>query len=543
MNNYGFFNFGFSNPPIVNITGSLPTLRSFGAIGNGVTDDTLAIQTALNSGEKYLYGEGLNYLVSSSLTMNSNTSLQDCNIITSNSFPINSSVFSCQGTLNASVIPSADISEGAYSISVTDSSLFASGDLIFIKSNAYWSIASLDNVKYGEIIRIESIGAGILNLETPTLLPYTASDSFTISKINTKSNIQLINVSATGIDNNLKFCSFKYAENVYIFGGVTVNFDNAHYSFDACVNYLVDNVNMDKSGVQDGLNYGVIHISGCVNGTVRDSISSEMRHLSSIGGSQGIARSINVVGCKAFNMTDAGIDAHSAVYEHSFINNEIIISNSSDTTQDGIISQGAKPIITGNRILNARRHGIIWQPLLNTNMSNPVYALIEGNEIHYNQSLTGTSYAFFMTTTANTTRLIDSAVISENIVSGNLVSNTVYVTCAGATINNLSISNNQFFNTPVNRCIQLVSTSAKISNIIIIGNNMKSGVAECVYIQGNVTFGIDNVMFSSNITNGGTYGLRVNYVNYLNLVGNMYLNFTTANKLIQNTTNQTNIDI
>lgn len=44
-----------------------PTLRSFGAVGDGITDDTLAIQAAFNSDSAALDGENLNYAVRGSL--------------------------------------------------------------------------------------------------------------------------------------------------------------------------------------------------------------------------------------------------------------------------------------------------------------------------------------------------------------------------------------------------------------------------------------------------------------------------------------------
>lgn len=53
-------------------TTSPVSLRSYGALGNGVTDDTVAIQNALNS-EKYIVGEpGKTYLISKALTINKN---------------------------------------------------------------------------------------------------------------------------------------------------------------------------------------------------------------------------------------------------------------------------------------------------------------------------------------------------------------------------------------------------------------------------------------------------------------------------------------
>ena len=527
--------------------GTDSTLRYFGAIGDGITDDTVAVQEALNSGKGVLYGEVLNYLVSAQMIMSSNTCLQDCNFIVASNFnngELGKSVFLVQGTLNSGVIPTANISEGSYTIDVPSGTAFLPGDLIFIKSDTIWS--TTESVKYGEIIRIESISSNTLYLETQTLLTYTSTDNFTVSKINTKSNIQLINVSSvgTGVNTSMSFCRFEYAENIFISNGVTYNFDYAHYFFRSCLNYLIDNVNMKKTGVYDGLNYGVLHGFGSVNGTLRNSVGSEMRHLSTIGGSQGISRFITVIGCKAFNMAGAGIDSHSAVYEHSFINNDVIISNSSESAQDGIISQGGKPIIKGNRILNSRRHGIFWQSLIISDFTSPIIGVIESNQIDYNQSVLSTSYAILISPVSLATRQIDNLSIVNNVVSGEYVFSTLYIKCAGCHIDNVIISSNQFTNNPTTYSIQIQSNNNfTTKNLSIIGNSLSTSsiTAYCLYVQGNVDGIIENTIISSNIINGGDYCLRLFYVDYVSLIGNMFKNFDSGYIISSNVTNMVDI--
>jgi hypothetical protein len=517
------------------------TLKSFGAVGDGVTDDTAAVESALTGGNIIVDGEGLTYLVSSTINTGSNIVFTNADFIL-DAGVTNESVFSASGTLSADDTPTATINEGDYTISVADESIYNEGDYIYIRSQRYWSPTTLDDVKYGEIVRVKDTSASTLSLYFPVLLEYTSADSFTINKITPVQNVYFENVNGLGVDNNNKFCDFRYCENVVLRDCNTVDFDNAHFAFTTCVNYKVVNATMDKTGVQDGLNYGVVHANGCFNGQVLNSTASRMRHLSTIGGSHGVSRFINVIECIGTAMTDAGIDAHSAVYEHSFLNNEVTLSDDSDTTQDGIISQGGKPTIKDNKIHNARRHGVFWQPSLSTDTANPIKGDIVNNDTYYNQTTTGTAYAILVTTPTNNTRKIDGLYTSGNSFYGGFVTSAMQITAVGAEIENIIINNNSFNGVPSARGIHIVSTSKKITNVSIIGNQISAGTNEVIYLQGNATNGIKNVMLSSNITKDGSIGFRCNYVTNLNTVGNMYIDYSSANRLIQNTTNHIALD-
>jgi hypothetical protein len=84
---------GAINRPINQKLSDLVSIKDFGAVGDGTTDDTTAIQNAINSGLSLLIPQGT-FLISSTLTINlSNTSLfgedvNTCIIKASGTFPI-----------------------------------------------------------------------------------------------------------------------------------------------------------------------------------------------------------------------------------------------------------------------------------------------------------------------------------------------------------------------------------------------------------------------------------------------------------------------
>jgi hypothetical protein len=59
----------------------LVSIKDFGAVGNGVADDSTAIQNALNSGALVIDGSGLTYRVNTAITIPTDVTLQNINFI------------------------------------------------------------------------------------------------------------------------------------------------------------------------------------------------------------------------------------------------------------------------------------------------------------------------------------------------------------------------------------------------------------------------------------------------------------------------------
>ena len=300
-------------------------------------------------------------------------------------------------------------------------------------------------------------------------------------------------------------CSNVCLQNVY-----SEEFDYAHIIFERSNQCRVVQGGANKTGHQEGLDYGIVVANGCYDIIIDSYSGSKLRHVSTIGGAQGVSRFITVTNCRGSSLTDAGIDAHSAVHEHTFSNNYLHFSDDVDVTIDGIISQGSQPLIFGNTIVNPKRHGIMWQPEILDMFTGSLIGNIFGNTVE-RKRIDGSSVAYLIQTPTTQSGCIFKGIDALNIdsiLAGNGWSTGVLIRSFAAPINNIRI-NMLFSGRAFIRAMQIIANGSSISNIDISGTYRSSGAYETVYLQSNNSNKIKNIVLKNPIVDGKGIGIRL----------------------------------
>lgn len=491
------------------------SIPDFWRIGDG-TDYSSALQRAMDSGEPVITGLGRTYTVAGDINARSNLALSDA-VFDAPGLSSNKSVFNFTGTASAAVALTAD--SGFFSVTVSSAAGIAIDDWVFIKSNAYWSPASRDDVKMGEQVRVAGVSGNIVSFYTGLACTYKISDGATLTKLNhvsnvTLSNLRLLGPVSTGNQGGLDFnlCSDVLVSNVR-----SSNFDYAHVNFTRCANTRVTQCIWHGTNIQEGLDYGVVVERGCYNTLIDHCIGSAMRHVITIGGSEGVSRHTTGENCRGYGLTDAALDSHSAAIEVGYFYNYMSHSDSVDSEMDGISAQCAQLTVIGSNLNNFRRHGIDWSPEFNQSAFQGLVALKSAaNNFTAVQPKVGTGTAAGIS--ASTPNAVDQVYIDSIESTGDRTTGCdlhTFVQAIGAKIRKVSIDAPMSAGAMKIRGIQIYALGAyDIEQVVISAPNLEvSSANEIIFLQGNAAGKVRNwsITGGSLMGIGSNIGVRLSY--------------------------------
>jgi hypothetical protein len=458
----------------------------FGAVADGVADDTTAWQNAINSGAKVVDGLGKTYKITSELTGVANQKIQNATIL-SQSLTANKAIIRWTGTAGTPQTLASNLNAGSDTVTVTTGSAFTIDDWCYLAST---ELLSPEPVSFGELIRVADISGNLLTFATPPILNYTTAKSATITPITPKKNITLSNIVATGtpdISGTSGFyferCSQVLVDNVH-----TESCDFSHVYFRRCADSAVRNSTGNRTSssasVTAGLDYGVGIDNGSYNILVDGYTGSFMRSIIAVGGSDGLCRGLRFTNNFGYNVQAGGIDTHAAAHDVLISGNTIMWGpqQAPGTNQDGIYINCSCPVVTNNYFYNVHRAGIIWQPNAYTTLTVPISGVFDNNVAYAGTLASATNgWGILVQTGAGTAAggytfaPISGVTIARMNSSG--FYNNVAVQADESAINNVSISDCMCLGAMAGDGIYVYGSTAAIAGVLITGGHHETSNA------------------------------------------------------------------
>ena len=338
------------------------SVKDFGAVGDGVANDTAAIQAAINANpNKRIYLPSGNYLVST-IEINSCKLFGegDSTVITQTGSELY--IIKASGGKGSSSNLFADANTGSNTCTVVDGSVFSDGDWVLITDSDAYSTFST-TYRGGELIEIDSVAGNVITFVTDIVgsmsdTKYTTANSAKVTQIFLEDNPSVSNLKMVGdVATTTGLVLFSGCRNAVASNLSCFTSGNYGVRFNNCADSKITNCQF--SGFLDDTGGG--HVGYCVmasggtSGLLVDGNSfRHCRHgFTTLGGADGFPNNIVISNNTANNTLNAAYDTHAA-------GKHIIISNNTVVNSDGsgIACRSQYTTITGNRIYNPRVHGI-----------------------------------------------------------------------------------------------------------------------------------------------------------------------------------------
>lgn len=474
-------------------------VEQFGAVGDGATDDSTAIQAAIDFGSKTINFLSSDYKVSSDM---SRTMVGgEINLVGRPYATITSDVaapsiaLTIQGTVETGLALLADVDEGDRTL--TTNEVLAVGDLFRIESSVDWVLS--DTGKKSEFARVVNVSGTTIELEWPLYDGYTAATT-TIRRVNAPkvsiTDVAFTRARATASESlegiNLNFCQSVKLNRVSAKNFTKTNIEIAE-SYDVNLTQC-ETFGEFFAGEPEG--YGVANID-CQNFNIYGGVYVGARHGITTGGDR-VVRNFVVDGITASAEGAKAFDCHSNTAN-------VVVKNCDIRRGLSIFVQSAKvfgntirgdlqvqPVKSGGCISvydnNVSEGTLELSTFTNAGPITSDYASIKDNRVNTSD---GRALRLNTSTVAGDDWTVQKLDIKDNyfkttaagLTAGDFVGNLGLTT-----ISNLNIVNNEFFSDS-GKAFEIPEGDFVISNLVFDDNQCETGsaAAENTTIQTSAT--------------------------------------------------------
>ena len=343
-------------------------VRDFGAVGDGSTDDTLALQNAINAAYgSTLVFDALTYKISSELTITDAIEIDGRGAtINGAALPVGTGLNQIRaihvyGTISGSTIPvTASLTPGGKTLTM-DTSTLAVNDTILLSSDqlmvdGYGNAGS----KRGQLSLIHSIDSGTqATMAMAAEFPFDHTQNLKVQRIVPCTNVTIRNLTIRmkGIVSvhggiRLDYCTNFAIENVTVIGGEDhgiATWYSMHGVIDRCRIYDCTSAADWNPALQTG--YAFVFYNASRDITLQNSYINNCRR-GNTGGSTYPALYITVQNNYAVD-GDNGFGTHEPCFNWSILNNY-----ASGLRQNFIQIRGSRHLVQGNRVVGCGKQGI-----------------------------------------------------------------------------------------------------------------------------------------------------------------------------------------
>lgn len=350
---------------------------SFGAVGDGVTDDSSALQSAITAASAVrgvvLLPQGT-YRCLSAITVSGPLTIRGTgpsSVLDFSSATGTMVGVTVQGSQASGVPLNANATEGSETLNVPSTG-FATGDWVKVYSSA---VTGSTSTPKGEISRIND--AATMALYDPLCDTYNTADSASVAKLTLVENVTFADFKILGpVDNSVTFSGIlcDRTQGVRV---ESVNFEYCHFygvAMQDSIQWSISNCSFTRSE-SGSLAYGIAVYNASQDGTIVNCRGFRLRHLVTHGGfstRNGVARRIVISNCVSSQSRNSGFDVHAGPEDITFTGCSVMGSES-----DGFTIECSSATVTGCTVRDSVGPGVH----INTQSLKPLDVTVTGCRI------------------------------------------------------------------------------------------------------------------------------------------------------------------